>query len=329
MAIKASKKVTDRVIKALGGAGKDLSEARINHIMKQKNLFGQTTEKIAEEVAEHVGKNKYVKVGNTKNLKVFGKAYKEDVSDFAKKEFSDLLEEEFYGKGAKISTAKEIGVKIGDKKIMTKLDVNITNDNKENIADILSAEKSYIKEYTKAKESFYKEKSGPKIKTQTKEEKLKYIDDQMREAGMRGLSGDRPDGKQISTKSLKGKMYDSGDDYMRYNAAKEHDEALKILELKDKNPEKFEQKAKSNPLLNKMKGDRENYNHITRRKVEADRMEAIKNASQDQMGLMDHMGYHRVPQRVATGVGTFWLVNKLAEGNGQQTNAQLYGQQPY
>ena len=41
------------------------------------------------------------------------------------------------------------------------------------------------------------------------------------------------------------------------------------------------------------------------------------------------MGYYKVPQ-IATGVaGTAWLVNKLSDDRGQQTNAQLYNQEPY
>lgn len=43
----------------------------------------------------------------------------------------------------------------------------------------------------------------------------------------------------------------------------------------------------------------------------------------------DVMGYYKVPQ-IATGVaGTAWLVNKLSDDRGQQTNAQLYNQEPY
>ena len=45
--------------------------------------------------------------------------------------------------------------------------------------------------------------------------------------------------------------------------------------------------------------------------------------------LPEFMGYHRVPQ-IATGVfGTAWLVNKMSDDRGQQTNAQLYNQEPY
>lgn len=327
MAIKASSKAVERVAKALGGLGEDLTEARINHIMKQRNLFGQTTGKIATEVAEHVGNSKFAKVKDINNVRKFGKAYTDDITDFAKEKFPDLVGKEIQGKAAVIDTAKEFGVEVGNKKIPNKFEV-VSRSSDMKMTDTLKiTDRKNVTEHIKNKESFYKER----IKTpeQIKNEKIKYIDDQMREAGMRGLSGDRPDGKRISTKTLKGKMYDSGDDYMRYNAAKEHDEALKILELKDKDPKKFEQKAKNNALFNKMKGDREGYNHITKRKIEADRIEAIKNASKDQMGLTDYMGYHKIPQKAAAGVGTFWLVNKLAEGNGQQSNAQLYGQQSY
>lgn len=46
--------------------------------------------------------------------------------------------------------------------------------------------------------------------------------------------------------------------------------------------------------------------------------------------LGDKMVYHRIPQKGAVVVGGAWLVNNMSASRGQQSNAELYGQQtPY
>lgn len=55
----------------------------------------------------------------------------------------------------------------------------------------------------------------------------------------------------------------------------------------------------------------------------------INEASGKDMGFMDKMDFYKVPQKAVAGASTFWLVNKLASSGGQQSNAQLYGQQAY
>lgn len=314
-----------RIAKAFGGLSEEMSEARIKHIVQRNNLSGQTTQKMAEGILNHMDNSKYVKVKNIKDLKVFGKAYADNVTEFAEKEFGDTVRKNLKNDRHIIANAKEHGIKIGEKKMPTRLDiVSSTGDTKVTQTQIprdknLSDRKKSFQEYNQKKESFYKEQA----KTQGNKKTEPKIEAD-------GLNGKKPEAMpHYDSRELKGKMYDSEEGYMKYKAAKEHDEALKILGLKDAKPNKFEEQARNNPILDALKGDKDGYGHITKEQIENARIEAIQNASADQMGLTDRMGYHKVPQKAAAGVGTFWLVNKLASNNGQQTNAQLYGQQPY
>lgn len=137
------------------------------------------------------------------------------------------------------------------------------------------------------------------------------------------LSGSQPkpqsNEKQFSTGKLKGKMYDSKDDYMRYAAARDYDDAISS----------FGKGEFNNPILKKLEKEGVDLKGLSKTDLKAYRDEAILNASGKDMQLMDTLGYYQVPQKATAAAGTMWLVNKLASSNGQQTNAQLYGQQSY
>lgn len=123
----------------------------------------------------------------------------------------------------------------------------------------------------------------------------------------------------ITTEDLKGKRYDSKDDYMRYKTAKEWDQAIESFKKKDYN----------NPILSQLKKDGMDFKKTSVVDLLSRRKQDIRSASHKDMQFGDWMGYHQVPEKAVAGMGTVWLVNKLASSGGQQTNAQLYGQQPY
>lgn len=50
----------------------------------------------------------------------------------------------------------------------------------------------------------------------------------------------------------------------------------------------------------------------------------------DNPSFSEKMGAHKVPQKAAAGVGAAWMVSRMSDNKGQQSNAELYGQQtPY
>lgn len=159
--------------------------------------------------------------------------------------------------------------------------------------------------------------SGQRLKGKTPEE----IEEQLNRYRQNGIKmpGDKTPEEVPSMRKLKGKMYDSKDDYMRYAAARDYDDAISS----------FGKGEFNNPILKKLEKEGVDLKGLSKTDLKAYRDEAILNASGKDMQLMDTLGYYQVPQKATAAAGTMWLVNKLASSNGQQTNAQLYGQQSY
>ena len=121
-------------------------------------------------------------------------------------------------------------------------------------------------------------------------------------------------------KKLKTSRYKAKGDYNRYSTAKKFDGML----------EEFEKGNYDDPRLKRI-------GEILGKKPENLNMDEIKylankeiNDSYNRKSTLGELaGYYKVPQ---IGVGVFstaWLVNKLSDDRGEQTNAQLYNQQPY
>lgn len=130
-------------------------------------------------------------------------------------------------------------------------------------------------------------------------------------------------GNQLRTstdRDFKNRMYDSRADYQRFSINNEYKQAAEALKGKDYD----------NPVLQKIKANNQGLRleDMTKESLNEFRVEALKNAKGD-LSFTENMGYYKVPQKAAGAVGTLWLVNKLASSNGEQSNAQLYGQQGY
>lgn len=131
------------------------------------------------------------------------------------------------------------------------------------------------------------------------------------------LSGSSPE--QYSTRGLKANRYNDKESYMKYSVANQYDDAIRSWEKGDYN----------NPILESLKSDGMDLKNATKDDLFAKRSEAIKNASGNDMGFGDWMGYTRAPQYATAIGGTAWLVSRMSSTKGQQTNSQLYGQSPY
>lgn len=134
-----------------------------------------------------------------------------------------------------------------------------------------------------------------------------------------------------TTKELKGDTFKSETGFRRFNASKDLDKSIEELstgELEGKHTNRF----------------RDNYKRITGKEISAEQLkdivgnqdkladfkgEYLGNMNGDDFTFSEMMGYYKVPQKVTGVMGTAWLVNKLASSGGAQTNAQLYGQEPY
>lgn len=129
-----------------------------------------------------------------------------------------------------------------------------------------------------------------------------------------GLKGNTP----VSTpkhKELKNNRYNSLEDYMKFSTSKEYEEINAA----------FKKKEFNNPLLEKYGIDK----NTSLEELQSLRNEAINGIKREDAGLTDHLGYHKVPQKVTGVMSTMWLVNKMAGTKGEQTNSQLYGQTLY
>ena len=148
-------------------------------------------------------------------------------------------------------------------------------------------------------------------------EQIKSQLDRYRDQGVT-LPGDVPVSSYI-TSELKGRRYDSKLDYMRHKVANEWDGAIKDFEAGNHN----------NPLLENLKKEGVDFKSTDVNDLMKRRSADIRKTTANDMQFGDWMGYNQVPQKAVAGMGTVWLVNRLASTQGQQTNAQLYGQQPY
>lgn len=131
------------------------------------------------------------------------------------------------------------------------------------------------------------------------------------------LSGSSPE--QYSTRKLKANRYNDKESYMKYSVANQYDDAIRSWESGDYN----------NPILESLKSDGMDLKNATKDDLFAKRSDAIKNASGNDMGFGDWMGYTRTPQYATAIGGTAWLVSRMSSTKGEQTNSQLYGQSPY
>lgn len=131
------------------------------------------------------------------------------------------------------------------------------------------------------------------------------------------LSGSSPE--QYSTRELKANRYNDKESYMKYSVANQYDNAIRSWESGDYN----------NPILESLKSDGMDLKNATKDDLFAKRSNAIKNASGNDMGFGDWMGYTKTPQYATAIGGTAWLVSRMSSTKGQQTNSQLYGQSPY
>lgn len=131
------------------------------------------------------------------------------------------------------------------------------------------------------------------------------------------LSGSSPE--QYSTRKLKANRYNDKESYMKYSVANQYDDAIRSWESGDYN----------NPILESLKSDGMDLKNATKDDLFSKRSDAIKNASGNDMGFGDWMGYTRVPQYATAIGGTAWLVSRMSSTKGEQTNSQLYGQSPY
>ena len=134
-----------------------------------------------------------------------------------------------------------------------------------------------------------------------------------------GLSGSSPEPDPYSTRQLKANRYNDKESYMKYSVANQYDDAIRSWESGDYN----------NPILESLKSDGMDLKNATKDDLFAKRSDAIKNASGNDMGFGDWMGYTRTPQYATAIGGTAWLVSRMSSTKGQQTNSQLYGQSPY
>lgn len=131
------------------------------------------------------------------------------------------------------------------------------------------------------------------------------------------LSGSSPE--QYSTRELKSNRYNDKESYMKYSVANQYDDAIRSWERGDYN----------NPILESLKSDGMDLKNATKDDLFSKRSDAIKNASGNDMGFGDWMGYTKAPQYATAIGGTAWLVSRMSSTKGQQTNSQLYGQSPY
>lgn len=121
-------------------------------------------------------------------------------------------------------------------------------------------------------------------------------------------------------KVLKTKQFETEGDYAV---------AKKAREIKDYQAA-YNKKDYSHPALQALAKEAgiENVADITKEQMEAARQSLLTKERSRDLTLGEKMGYNKVPQKVV-GVGsTMWLVNNLFSSKGEQTNSQLYGQQP-
>lgn len=134
------------------------------------------------------------------------------------------------------------------------------------------------------------------------------------------------------TSELKGEAYKTKTGYRRFMGASSLEDAMKEVKsgnLEGKKISDFiDRYKKTNPDLD-ITADQLKSLASDENKYKTFRGGYLNNMDDKDFSLSETMGFYKIPQK-ATGVaGTLWLVNKLASNGGQQSNAQLYGQQPY
>ena len=121
-------------------------------------------------------------------------------------------------------------------------------------------------------------------------------------------------GNPFDQKTLEANMYNSPLDMARRNRGNKFDNIIDDIKA-GKAPSKEAQTLGITA-------------ETTSAQAEAMRMEYLKGMSNSDVNFMDKMAYHKVPQKAVGIGGTAWLVSRLDSNKGQQSNAQLYGQQP-
>lgn len=137
------------------------------------------------------------------------------------------------------------------------------------------------------------------------------------------LNGKKPTNEDLySLKSTKKARYDSETNYIRHNANVEIREA-------DFHSDDFANSDLAKKINKKIGVTPDDIAAMDDKQLKKMTESYIYAHNTSDMGFADTMGYHKVPQKVTGVMGTAWLVNKMASGGGQQSNAQLYGQQGY
>lgn len=129
------------------------------------------------------------------------------------------------------------------------------------------------------------------------------------------LVGKYPNTKE-GMKKLKGKKDVDKDFYMKHKTAKQFKQLEKDMKNKDFN----------SPLWEVFKDEGYNPKKLTQEQFDLVRARMINQASGKDMGVIDTLGFYKVPQKTVAVGGTAWLVSNLASSKGQQSNSQLYGQ---
>lgn len=123
-----------------------------------------------------------------------------------------------------------------------------------------------------------------------------------------------------SHRELKKARYDSMSNYKQFRESERLEEGIKA----------YSKQQYDNPVLTEMA----NFHNTTPEQLTQDQINSFRDIKIDSSRLRDttirdQLGYNKIPQKVTGVLSTAWLVNKLASDKGQQTNAQLYNQQPY
>lgn len=85
----------------------------------------------------------------------------------------------------------------------------------------------------------------------------------------------------------------------------------------------------NNPILDRMREKGLDPTKMSMEEFNSFRQKSVVGANRHDMTFGDQMVYHQAPQKGAAALGGVFVVNALTSSKGQQTNAQLYGQERY